>query len=396
MTPDTANKLIPPSLPPRERDPVDGLVVKDIGEARYARRKREKEIHEFAIAEFRRFRANENLQSETIDDDERAVRLLFDATGKYFWQLKDEHDLQPFVTRLANNPRSKRKATKATILGKAKQFMDFVSSDDTLLDMVREEFGETIVQPFKTKIMLTFRGKDDARKRKAITQANLELLFTTMKRMIRKASSRDRDPRRNVFLPLVRDLVLIFVVYALGLRISEVLGLTLESVGKRRFCLSSNDLGRAEISNGKGSKGGGKKAKTLPLVHRELPTLLSLYLANIRPKLLGPGREDEKILFPSISGMPMTAAHLDDRFKKFLGKAGLAEEHYVVHSLRRAFITHIRMTQPGKVVQELARHGDIRITDSYTDFPQEYVADKCGTYIDKTVAWALSGQRRNG
>jgi integrase/recombinase XerD len=147
----------------------------------------------------------------------------------------------------------------------------------------------------------------------------------------------------------LRDRAMLEVLYACGLRVSELVGLTLEQLNLRQ--------GVVRVF-GKGSK-----ERLVPL-GEEAIVWLERYLRNARDDLLG-GRPSD-VLFPSLRGEQMTRQTFWHRIKHHAKVAGIGKS-LSPHTLRHAFATHLLNHGADlRVVQMLLGHSDLSTTQIYT------------------------------
>lgn len=147
----------------------------------------------------------------------------------------------------------------------------------------------------------------------------------------------------------LRDRAMLEVLYACGLRVSELVGLTLEQLNLRQ--------GVVRVF-GKGSK-----ERLVPL-GEEAIVWLERYLRNARDDLLG-GRPSD-VLFPSLRGEQMTRQTFWHRIKHHAKVAGIGKS-LSPHTLRHAFATHLLNHGADlRVVQMLLGHSDLATTQIYT------------------------------
>ncbi|HSC82517.1 MAG TPA: site-specific tyrosine recombinase XerD, partial [Pseudomonas sp.] len=121
----------------------------------------------------------------------------------------------------------------------------------------------------------------------------------------------------------LRDRAMLEVLYACGLRVSELIALTLEQVNLRQGVLRVF---------GKGSK-----ERLVPL-GEEAIAWIERYVREARPFLLD-GRPSD-VLFPSLRGEQMTRQTFWYRIKHQARVAGIAKP-LSPHTLRHAFATHL-------------------------------------------------------
>lgn len=147
----------------------------------------------------------------------------------------------------------------------------------------------------------------------------------------------------------LRDRCMLEVLYACGLRVSELTGLRLDDISLRQ--------GVVRVM-GKGSK-----ERLVPLGEQALDWL-ERYLANGRPLLLAGKGSD--MLFPSQRGQQMTRQTFWYRIKLHARNAGITKP-LSPHTLRHAFATHLLNHGADlRVVQMLLGHSDLSTTQIYT------------------------------
>jgi integrase/recombinase XerD len=147
----------------------------------------------------------------------------------------------------------------------------------------------------------------------------------------------------------LRDRAMLEVLYACGLRVSELISLTLEQVNLRQGVLRVF---------GKGSK-----ERLVPL-GEEAIAWIERYSQEARPFLLD-GRPSD-VLFPSLRGEQMTRQTFWYRIKHQARAAGIAKS-LSPHTLRHAFATHLLNHGADlRVVQMLLGHSDLSTTQIYT------------------------------
>ncbi|MRD72749.1 site-specific tyrosine recombinase XerD [Rhodocyclus tenuis] len=160
----------------------------------------------------------------------------------------------------------------------------------------------------------------------------------------------------DVDTPLgLRDRAMIETIYASGLRVSELVGLTLNEV--------SFDMGVVRIF------GKGAKERLAPLGEQAIDWLRR-YLAEARPDILNGQRSNA--LFVTARGGAMTRQQFWNLIKRYARIAGIAEERLSPHVLRHAFATHLLNHGADlRVVQLLLGHADISTTQIYTHIASE-------------------------
>ena len=152
----------------------------------------------------------------------------------------------------------------------------------------------------------------------------------------------------------LRDKAMLELLYATGLRVSELVGLTMENVSLRQGVVRI--LGK------------GNKERLVPM-GEEAMYWLSVYLREARGVLLGSQTSD--ILFPSSRAQQMTRQTFWHRIKLYASRAQIAVE-LSPHTLRHAFATHLLNHGADlRVVQMLLGHADLSTTQIYTHVASE-------------------------
>jgi integrase/recombinase XerD len=159
----------------------------------------------------------------------------------------------------------------------------------------------------------------------------------------------------DVQTPLgLRDRTMFEVLYATGLRVSELVTL--------RISQASMDMGVVRVM-GKGSK-----ERLVPLGEEALDWL-QRYMADGRGALLG--RLQTDALFVTARGGGMTRQMFWYLIKKYARQGGL-NKPMSPHTLRHAFATHLLNHGADlRVVQMLLGHSDISTTQIYTHVARE-------------------------
>lgn len=153
----------------------------------------------------------------------------------------------------------------------------------------------------------------------------------------------------------LRDRCMLEVLYAAGLRVSELVGLKVFAVGLNEGVLKIM---------GKGSK------ERLVPVGEIAAEWLQRYLSESRPTLLA-GRHCDEV-FVTRLGAGMTRQMFWRIIKHHAMLAGIARERISPHTLRHAFATHLLNHGADlRVVQLLLGHADISTTQIYTHVARE-------------------------
>jgi integrase/recombinase XerD len=155
-----------------------------------------------------------------------------------------------------------------------------------------------------------------------------------------------------------RDRAILELLYASGMRVSELVGLP----------LSALDLEEGFLTVfGKGSK-----ERLVPVGEPALRAVRR-YLADVRPKLDQGGGQGR--VFLNARGVPLSRTSVWTLVKESARRAGIRRK-VSPHTLRHTFATHL--LEGGAdlaAVQELLGHADISTTQIYTHVDREYLRD---------------------
>ncbi len=148
----------------------------------------------------------------------------------------------------------------------------------------------------------------------------------------------------------LRDRAILELLYATGLRVSEVASLRISDID------FAEKLVRVK---GKGGK------ERIALLHDEALNWLERYLTESRPLFLQRGKQVTDIVFVSQKGTPLTVRQIhrivDGYAKKVLGR------RVSPHALRHSFATHLLEGGADlRVIQELLGHSSLAATQIYT------------------------------
>lgn len=241
-----------------------------------------------------------------------------------------------------------------------------------------------IVQPRQVGLPLISEYLAE-RKRGGLSASSIKLIVVALKIFFRFAVARgfvQRDPADSLSLPRIerslpetlneiqveqllesvdtnaplglRDRAILELLYASGLRISELAGAKLENL----------DLENGVVR----VTGKGNKTRLVP-VGRKACAALERYLRQERPDLVRPKSGSE--VFLSIRGGRLTTVRIWQIVKTCARRSGL-EVNIYPHLLRHSFATHLLSNGADlRIIQEMLGHADISTTQVYTHVDQQ-------------------------
>ena len=223
------------------------------------------------------------------------------------------------------------------------------------------------------------------RKRGGLAASSIKLIVVALKIFFRFLAAKgriERDPAETLTLPRIerylpetlnemqveqlidsintahprglRDRAIVELLYASGLRISELANARLENFNAEERILRVT--------------GKGNKMRLVP-VGRRACDALAAYVSTERPKLVRPRSSSE--IFLSARGTKLTTVRLWQIVKKRARESGL-EANIYPHLLRHSFATHLLSNGADlRIIQELLGHADISTTQVYTHVDQQ-------------------------
>jgi len=151
-----------------------------------------------------------------------------------------------------------------------------------------------------------------------------------------------------------RDKAMLELLYATGVRASELAGLKVSDLNL--------DIGYLRCL-GKGSR-----ERVIPVGQAAIAATVD-YLQTLRPRLAKPYSGDFLLL--SRTGRPMSRIEIWRLIKKYAARAGMPR-NLTVHTLRHCFATHLLAGGADlRSLQEMLGHVDIATTQIYTHVDQE-------------------------
>jgi integrase/recombinase XerD len=168
------------------------------------------------------------------------------------------------------------------------------------------------------------------------------------------------QPARRSTPEAKRDRAMLEIMYATGLRVTELVSLDLEDL--------QVDGERPHVR----LVGKGNRERQIPLLDQPIEEVTD-YIRFARPRMVG--ERDEKALFVNRRGERLTRQGFWLILKGYASEAGI-NGRVTPHTLRHSFATHmLRGGMDIHKVQELLGHANISTTQVYTQVSREHIRD---------------------
>ena len=158
-----------------------------------------------------------------------------------------------------------------------------------------------------------------------------------------------------------RDHAMLELLYATGIRVSELIGLNVEDVNLSAGFIRCTSRGKERI---------------VPLYHTAVKALED-YVRNIRPRIIAD--EEEHALFVNMNGERMSRQGFWKIIKYYQEKAEI-DKDITPHTLRHSFAVHLLENGADlRSIQEMLGHADISSTQIYTHVVKKQLKDVYNT-----------------
>ena len=244
------------------------------------------------------------------------------------WGSVKERDIRNFLDDL--DKRGYSLATKSRKIASAKSFFNFLKSEGIIHNNLMDE----VRQPRSGQVLP-----------KALSIEEVDLLLNFKSE---KQSTED-----------LRDGVMVELMYAAGLRVSELVGLNVRDVDL--------DVGSVRTI------GKGYKERIIPIYETAVESI-SEYVTIIRP--IHSQSQKQEALFLKRRGSRLTRQAVWLRLRKLAITVGISDK-ITPHMLRHSFATHLLHGGASlRHVQELLGHSNIATTQIYTHLTDKHIRNE--------------------
>lgn len=273
-----------------------------------------------------------NLAKATIDAYLDDISLFHKS-----FNMEDTDEISPYSINDFINKESQKGLTSATILRRLSSvynYLIFLKDEGIYKHEIRK-----IIRPRARKALPTY-----------FTSEEIEALL----------EAPSKNNHRGI-----RDQAMLEVMYASGLRVSELLALKREEVNFNRGIIKI--------------RGKGGKERVVPLGEYAL-FVLADYINEVRHHY---EKNDKRTIFLSQNGTPLTRQYFFKMIKEYAVIAGISK-NISPHSLRHAFATHLLEKGANlRAVQAMLGHTNIATTQIYTHVSTKRIISAYDTIMKK-------------
>lgn len=273
-----------------------------------------------------------NLAKATIDAYLDDISLFHKS-----FNMENTDEISPYSINDFINKESQKGLTSATILRRLSSvynYLIFLKDEGIYKHEIRK-----IIRPRARKALPTY-----------FTSEEIEALL----------EAPSKNNHRGI-----RDQAMLEVMYASGLRVSELLALKREEVNFNRGIIKI--------------RGKGGKERVVPLGEYAL-FVLADYINEVRHHY---EKNDKRTIFLSQNGTPLTRQYFFKMIKEYAVIAGISK-NISPHSLRHAFATHLLEKGANlRAVQAMLGHTNIATTQIYTHVSTKRIISAYDTIMKK-------------
>lgn len=294
-------------------------------------------------------RVTKNSSAHTINAYERDLKQFEEISkGKSLLKV-GESDIQSYLKDLRK--RDQKPASISRKISAIRQFYKFLLQEN----LIQEDPSLFIESPKASKKLP-----------KAISPEVLEKILTIAEKGSHYEDEKTEKAQQKVLALRIRDRAMIYFLYATGVRVSELITLTMSQ--------ADLDGGFARVM---GKRRKERMVPFAPIVTRYLDS----YLESARPFLVGSdARRDSGILFVAQGGEGLTRQGFWKTLKKIATIAGL-EQSLHPHMLRHTFATDLlKSGMDLRALQMLLGHADLQTTQVYTHIAPDHLQNVIKKY----------------
>jgi site-specific recombinase XerD len=329
-------------------------------------------------------------QAKSVAHDIAVVQnmLIHVGAAPWYWTEDDFDSWNDHIGIERGLAQSSQRKYQSAI----RSFFEYITENVKFKNLVRQNYGIDLKQICHSENCIPHINETEKTKeRTALTHEQIVTLFDAIDLNIKEAVKfHAKDVR-----PLQRDKAFFYLLYIGGLRISEALDLNVTSFEPNPNFPEFGLYGFIKAW-GKGSKGSGKKFRTIPVTHPQLPQMLEWYVQNVRPYFMVNADANEVALFLSERGTRLAISTAEARFQHVIDLAKLNGLGFTPHCLRHSSVSHEAMRFSTEMVRRKHGHVYAATTQGYMHIPDEMVNDEInrviGSQLDKIISKPPKGE----
>jgi integrase/recombinase XerD len=261
---------------------------------------------------------------EAYKNDLHQMSNFFEESGKFLWSEVDRETLLNYILSLRE--RDYKSSTLARKIAAIKSFFRFLKEEGKSPDLTESLASPKVGKPLPQTLSLS-----------------------EVRRLLEQPAKKLSTAEGK------RDLAMLELLYASGMRVSEVVSLNMEDVNPREGTVKC--LGK------------GGRERLIP-IYPQAAKAVEEYLKEGRPQFVT--RPQERALFINQRGERLTRQGLWHILKGYAKAAGLKK--ISPHTLRHSFATHLlRGGANLRLVQEMLGHRHISTTQVYTHLSNRFI-----------------------
>lgn len=272
-----------------------------------------------------------NLADNSIESYRRDIehyRRFLEVEQIYEWNMVDRYAIVLFLQRLKEEGKSDNSIIRMT--SSLRQFHQFLRQEK----ITTQDVMQSVDTPKKAETLP-----------KVMSLKEVDMLLETP------------DIKTDIGL---RDRAILEVMYATGLRISELINLKMDELHLTMGFIQT--IGK------------GNKERILPIGGMAV-NYLNDYLEYSRPIFENKAKEVSPFVFLNSRGNGLSRQGVWKNIKKIVQKAGI-KQNVTPHMIRHSFATHLLENGADlRIVQELLGHSDISTTQIYTHITKARMKD---------------------
>ena len=318
--------------------------------------------------------------AKTLARNQSVLRRFLVATGKRLWEVTVA-DFQKWCSDLVKHNHV-TPSTLRTYQGSLRSCFDYLRSTLDLQNEATTRFQGRFAHIAASDDCLVHTQEQES-KRNTTTWSRQELtaFFTHLSE--RAAWALLAAPR--LVRALLRDRVILYVIYGYGLRVEECANLNIDSWHYAAFNPTCGDFGEVTVV-GKGANGSGPRSRQIPTLMPELVTVVQWYLRKVRPMYTVRADAIGQPLFVSEHGKRISTESIRSRMAEHLARAGLKDKRWAPHSLRHGGASHVNDTQGLSFTQEWLSHVLASTTQGYLKDTTQASKQRVSTLVDAQIA----------